>query len=442
MKNTLANFMKEQKEKVVIQSIESSEKLQYFFIVNSELDLLQDNTNEEEVEKLGNRIDCFNLGLDDICGKSQNCEACGIANVIRESFENKEDVLKKSVTVDVKYGKYKEKRYYYVSSFVNHNNEDVRYLIIDDVSNDIIKSKLNELELHIRTNIDMLNLDDIAKLILDRIEEVVKSELAILYVLKPEVGFFEPYYLSRSVNLDKPIRDVEDIIDRRLWLRCVSGKEVIINNNYEISLKKKALSSSNLDIRRVMLAPIVFNDQVVAVLILANKAKAYNRFDLSMIEGFMDNVIQVVKKKLAYDALFSERLKHLNLVDTIDVGIIRYISSNKGQLKVDYANSATTDIFGLETGSIVAQTDCFIPFLENEELKDFLAAREKSLVERSPFKWLGVMKVNGSSRYIRFHIVPGHLDDRGFNWEGTIMDMTEQVKKLLEMQDKIHNKTS
>lgn len=430
MKNSIASFMKEQRKREALRMNEKEEASLQFYMINKDHDILQEPMNDAACKKLGKAIGCYPGGLYDVYEGLSECDVCEMAQLIKESFSEDKDIQKREIRMDVSYGIFKDHRRFEVSAFHDPNNSEQLILFIEDVSNTKAVKNLNELEAYIN-NIEVLDMDEIAKLVMAKIDEILSSEFCLFYVLDDQVGFTRPYYGSSGLTMESALTDINDLIDRRLWLQCISGKETVVNNHYEMSMKKKALTPSDFNIKRAMLTPIILENKIMGVLVFANKARPYSRFDINIVEKFTRNILEEIERKREYDRLFKEQVAQMNLVDTIDVGIIRYISHSSQSLKVDYANVALTDMFGLEPHSIEGKSDCFIDYLSDDDLNDFLKTRDLALKEKHAFKWIGHMTIEDQSRVIRFHIIPGHLDDRGFHWEGTIIDMTEHLNTLL-----------
>jgi PAS domain S-box-containing protein len=96
-----------------------------------------------------------------------------------------------------------------------------------------------------------------------------------------------------------------------IWADCVSTKTPIIHNDYATEPGRKGLPPGHADVRRELVAPILRNGKVVAILGVGNKPTEYTQEDIDLVTYFADIAWESAERKQADEILrkYSEHLE-------------------------------------------------------------------------------------------------------------------------------------
>lgn len=169
--------------------------------------------------------------------------------------------------------------------------------------------------------------------------------------------------------------------------------------------------------------------ELFGILVLGNKPMPYNRTDKKRVQNFIDGIMNLLHYKKDVEGLKRDQQMQRNLAETVEVGLFRFIGQDDQTIVLDYMNEAVRRIFAFKDDSKIGTSDVFLPYMDESCVKSYLIARDVAIENTRAFKWTGAFIIEGKKKWLRFNIIPGHLDDKGFCWEGSVTDVTTSQMK-------------
>lgn len=169
------------------------------------------------------------------------------------------------------------------------------------------------------------------------LEETLKlteSQIGFLFLYSEETGKFSPNSWSKSVldvcSVPEPLHEY-DLDKVGVWGEAVKKRQPLIINEFQkIHPLKKGFPEGHVPIEKLLVLPIFSDNQIVAVLGVANKAADYNEVDATQLALLMEMVWKTTERKEALGALKISEEKYRQLFDQAADGI--FISSEDGAL--------------------------------------------------------------------------------------------------------------
>ena len=85
-----------------------------------------------------------------------------------------------------------------------------------------------------------------------------------------------------------------------MWADTIRKKEPVVINDYQNDDRiKKGQPEGHVEIRRYLGVPVLRENKIVAVIGVANKETDYNYSDIIQLRLFIDNVWEVIERKMA-----------------------------------------------------------------------------------------------------------------------------------------------
>ncbi len=104
-----------------------------------------------------------------------------------------------------------------------------------------------------------------------------------------------------------------------VWVDCLREKKPVVHNDYAHLEHKKGLPPGHAAVIRELVVPVIRDGSVVAILGVGNKASDYRQEDVELVQGFADEVVDIVTRKRAEEALQESERKFRVIADyTVD----------------------------------------------------------------------------------------------------------------------------
>jgi len=184
---------------------------------------------------------------------------------------------------------------------------------------------LERAEAGIRSVVEILqypisSVEKIFELALSEATRLTKSKVSWLYIFSPDIDQIELSNLFVHNGTNNTLTTNEliiELIDRGILnnSECLC-KPVIQNNLTTPKQKKENLKDQNLI--KIMSIPIIDEDKVVAMNIVANNNDDYDDSDILQLSLLMDKIWKVVKNKKAEKLLQDTRLQLQTVIDNSD----------------------------------------------------------------------------------------------------------------------------
>lgn len=245
-------------------------------------------------ETIGTAIKCHDMEEGKACGQGKLCQTCPIRAIIRESFASGQPVIKKIVDKTLTYDDVRNQRYFQITTNFLGDKKDRLLIVFDDVTKRYKRDKLVVIENHLTEVEAVESYDDMAMYLVENLKQMLSSETAIISIMNPALGFTKHLYESSSSGFKLLDKQCNDIVDRKTWLKCLTKGQVIIQNQY---MDHSDSTSSDLDIHRLIIAPIIDNHQAIGMLMVMNKSQAYTELDGALLEDIVKKFIKTIHHK-------------------------------------------------------------------------------------------------------------------------------------------------
>lgn len=121
-----------------------------------------------------------------------------------------------------------------------------------------------------------------------------------------------------------------------VWADCIRQKQPVVHNDYASLANKKGLPQGHAEVVRELVVPVIYMDQVVAVLGVGNKPEDYTNRDIDTVTFLADVAWHIVEKKRAEEALQENMAFTKSVLDNLPVGIA--VNSVDPEIKFQYMN--------------------------------------------------------------------------------------------------------
>ena len=230
------------------------------------------------------------------------------------------------------------------------------------------EEKLKESEMSLRKSQQELKLkNQISNVLLTFPDENMfgKVLLIILKTLKSEFGIFG--YLDEDENLVEPsltkevwekcaIEDKIKVFPKKLWSKNIYGR--VINEKKSLFVNKSFnVPDGHIPISNFLGTPIIYNDKVIGIFIVANKESDYVEYDVKQFESISNLIAPILSTRLERDRIEEKRKKAekriLNLAKfpSEDPNPVLRVSKDI----IIYVNQASQELFNIHQGDIIPE---------------------------------------------------------------------------------------
>ena len=180
------------------------------------------------------------------------------------------------------------------------------------------EDKLKESEMALRkSQQELKSKNQISNILLTFPDEnmFVKVLSIILKSLKSEFGIFG--YLDENENLVEPsltenvwekcaIEDKINVFPKKLWSKNIYGR--VINEKNSLFVNKSFnVPEGHVPISNFLGTPIIYDDKVIGIFIIANKESDYEEYDVKQLESISNLIAPILSTRLERDRLEEKR---------------------------------------------------------------------------------------------------------------------------------------
>ncbi len=181
-----------------------------------------------------------------------------------------------------------------------------------------------------------------------------------------------------------------------VWVDCLREKKPVIHNDYARLEHKKGLPPGHAPVIRELVVPVIRDGSVVAILGVGNKASDYRQEDVELVQGFADEVVDIVSRKRAEEALQESERKFRVIADyTVDWEMW---FGPDGQLL--WVNPGAERITGYSVGECLALHDFPLPLVLEEDRSAYLREYGKPAGTRGEAVEFRIVCKSGMVRWV------------------------------------------
>jgi PAS domain S-box-containing protein len=225
-----------------------------------------------------------------------------------------------------------------------------RIMVLRDISerrlaDNIIQARLRLIEFAVHHT-----LGELLQKTLDEVCAITDSPIGFYHIVEPDQVTLS--LQAWSTRTEKEFctatgKGMHYGIDKAgVWVDCIHQRRPVIHNNYASLPHKKGLPEGHAHVERELVAPILREEKIVAILGVGNKALDYTEKDINVVKYFADVAWEIAARKRAEEALReSEKIlrernlrmeKDLKIAQAAQKGIIQGIRPKCDRLVIDF----------------------------------------------------------------------------------------------------------
>lgn len=195
------------------------------------------------------------------------------------------------------------------------------------ITRDISDQKRNEFILQIRLTLLEFSTDhtlgELLTKTLDEIDALINSPLGFYHMLdQDERTLSTQAWSTRTLVEFCAVDDNElhlSVDEAGVWADVVRSRQPIIHNDFAALPNRRGMPDRQAHIKRELIAPILRQDQVVAVIGIGNKPSDYTAEDLRLVSYIADVAWEIVERKRSEEAqrTLQERLIQSQKLETV-----------------------------------------------------------------------------------------------------------------------------
>jgi PAS domain S-box-containing protein len=218
------------------------------------------------------------------------------------------------------------------------------------------------------------SIQDLLDYVLDEAIKLTESKIGYIYYYSEEKRQFILNTWSKEVMKECAVQNpntVYDLDKTGCWGDAVRLRKPIVLNNYEKQLpSKKGVPDGHVKLKKFLTIPVMVDEQIVAVVGVANKENDYNDSDIRQLTLLMDNVWKI-----------SERIKLVK-----DLAQAKDKAEEANRLKTEFLNNLSHEIRTPMNGIIG-----FGQMLEKGNLTDEKRKSYINIIQSSSYQLLHVI---------------------------------------------------
>ena len=311
-----------------------------------------------------------------------------------------------------------------------------------------IEAALQESVLEMRTRNKILEIfqttpdDQVYGKLLDLILEICKSKFGTFGYFDEEGSLVIPSMTREIYWQQCQVPDKEIIFKKGafsgIWARAIEAKKTLYSNEGPFNTPE-----GHIPITNTMVIPIIYQNQVISSIHLANKETDYDEGDRRLLETIADHIAPVLNARLERDRLEKERMKVEQAILRSEERLAQaQAMAHLGCWEIDLASNEIwwSDelyrIYAAEPGTFTPQLESIYELIPAEDLAMVDAAYQAAVTHGEPIDLEHRLVLpDGSVRWV--HVI-GELERKAdgspVRLFGTTMDITGRKKNEDELE--------
>lgn len=140
-----------------------------------------------------------------------------------------------------------------------------------------------------------------------------------------------------------------------VWVDCLRQRQPVVHNDYAALPGKKGLPAGHAPVIRELVVPVLYNDQVVAILGVGNKPIDYDASDVETVSYLAEVVCHIIEAKRVEEVLRTTLQASDDLVRAIPFGLFIYQYQPSDRLVLLSGNPEAERMIGMDIDQLVGQ---------------------------------------------------------------------------------------
>jgi PAS domain S-box-containing protein len=189
--------------------------------------------------------------------------------------------------------------------------------------------------------------EEILDFCLEAAQKTVQSELSFIGLMDEKETTLTVHAWSKEAVAQCAMQNKPrhfPVADSGLWGECVRQRKPVIVNDYARPVRgKKGYPDGHVPLRRVLCVPVFDGPSIVAVVVAANKERAYDEEDVTSLDVLMNRMWELLRRKRMEAALSQGEKRYRELVDNLSDAVFEIDSEGN----ITFVSHQVKDLFGL-----------------------------------------------------------------------------------------------
>ena len=236
--------------------------------------------------------------------------------------------------------------------------------------------QLLEVRLRLSEASPTLSLDTLLRNLLQEAEDLTESSISFFHLLAEDLQTFALQSWSDRTLLspcNTLIDHSHDSINADgIWENCVNTRQPVIYNDYQNAPLKKGFPPGHVELKRILIVPIVRQGSVVALIGIGNKQALYTQEDVNQLSRLGELAWDIFLRKREELRLQQSESRFRQLINDIPLVSIQGYGADG---TVRFWNPASEKIYGYSQQEALGKNllDLIIPREMHEEVKKAVA---------------------------------------------------------------------
>lgn len=236
--------------------------------------------------------------------------------------------------------------------------QEIRVTALRDITTRKLQESIVDTQLHLSQFSSHHHVEDVLGEFLNRTESLTESRAGLFYDVTADGNALSLAAWSSSTHRylsDFPPAEQLCPIDRAgVWGDCVRSCRSQLLNDFEAASHERDFPEFDIPITRQLIVPILRDDQVVAILGVANKATEYTSNDVEIVEKLADLTWDIIVKKRAEENIAKAKEEWEATFDAME----EMVTIHDRDMRIIRANKAAHDYWGISYGDLNGRTCC------------------------------------------------------------------------------------
>ncbi|MFH2124312.1 MAG: GAF domain-containing protein [Pseudomonadota bacterium] len=214
-----------------------------------------------------------------------------------------------------------------------------------------------------------------------------------------------------------------------LWGEAVRQRKAILVNDFQAENPlKKGYPQGHAPLHNYLTIPIFHEEQIIAVLGVANKKGNYNQDDITQLTLLMDAVWKLVERMRAEEALKASESRIQSISSNFTAGMIyQVIIRPDGTRTFSYVSDSVKQLYGASPEEVMADASLIYSRVDEEDINSVTEAENEAGRTFSTFTAeVRIKDPSGQTRWSSLVSTPTRMEDGSICWNGIELVITER----------------